>query len=513
MFNADFYPITEQAFYKMLEGYDITGKVILEPSGGKGDLVTLLYQNGAKEVIACEKEPDLKTILETKCKVIASDFLTVTSEQISHIQFIFMNPPFSSGSNHILHAWNIAPPGCQIIALANLNTVKNRYSSNRLELGSLIEANGSFEDIGQPFAQGQRETGVDVALIRLKKPGESYEQEFEGFFMDEDPAEQQSNSLMSYNVVRDIVQRYTEAVKIYDQQLETAMKLNRVMGDVFSSYDMDKRDSTISIEVTQDKAPINRADFKKRMQKSGWLYIFEKLNMKKHTTKGLKEDINKFVEQQTKIPFTMKNIYRMLELVIATTEQRMDKAILEVFDKLTQHYDENRYNVDGWKTNSHYLINRKFIMPHVVEANFSGGIKTNYHGWAEPVEDMQKALCFLTGMNYDNCTEFSSFLDNVKWGQEHCWGFFNIRCFKKGTVHFTFQNEDLWGKFNQKVAQLKGYPLYEYKATKATAKADEETAKHYRPDVKKEPVQKMPSVHSEIIRAANQNVVQSLLNF
>lgn len=511
MFNPDFYPTPEAVFYKMIEGYDITGKTILEASAGSGTLVELLKLNGAKEVISCENEPDLRTILESKCKVIASDFLTVTSEQISHVDYILMNPPFSKGAQHILHAWNIAPAGCQIIALANLNTVKNRYSSNREELGALIQANGSFDDIGQAFNEAQRTTGVEVALIRLKKPSENYDQEFEGFFMDEDPQEQQANGLMPYNLIRDIVQRYTEAVKIYDTQLETALKLNRVMGDVFNSHDRDKINPIISIEVTENNVKVNRAEFKKRMQKSGWLYIFDKLNMKKHTTKGLREDINKFVEQQTQIPFTMKNIYRMLEVVISTTSQRMDKAILEVFDKLTQHYDENRYKVEGWKTNSHYLINRKFIMPHVVEANFSGGIRTNYNGWAEPIEDMQKAICYLTGMNYDKCTEFSRFLDHVKWGQEHCWGFFNIRCFKKGTVHFTFQSEDLWAKFNQKVAQLKGYPLYEYKATKNTAKADQETAKHYRPNVNEEREPKMPTMNTEIIKAANQNVIQSLL--
>jgi len=554
MFNADFYPVTEAAFYKMLEGYDITGKTILEPSGGKGDLVALLYANGAKEVISCEKEPDLRTILATKCRVIASDFLTVTSEQISHIDFIFQNPPFSAGSEHILHAWNIAPAGCPVISLCNLNTIKNRYSKGRQELGAIIEANGYFEDIGQVFTEGQRETGVEVALIKIKKPGENYDQEFEGFFMDEDPAEQQSNGLMPYNVIRDIVQRYTEAIKIYDSQLETALKLNRVMGDVFSSYNRDARNETISIEIKQDQAPINRADFKKRLQKSGWLYIFDKLNMKKHTTQGLKQDINKFVEQQTKIPFTMKNIYRMLKVVIATTSQRMDKAILEVFDKITQHYDENRFNVEGWKTNSHYLVNKRFIAPYCVEVGYNGKISAGWHSGStfDYLEDFLKALCYLTGENYDTflnlshtleykyklkigsryignysgvCNSIGTSEENAKknnpgsewvleeaeWGQWINWAYFRVRPYKKGTLHIEFKDLDLWGKFNQKVAALKGYPLYEYKATKATKKAEEETAKHYRPNVSEERAPKMPTMHAEIIKAANQNVIQSLL--
>lgn len=554
MFNADFFPIPEAAFYKMLEGYDITGKTILEPSAGKGDLVKLLLLNGAKEVICCENEPDLRTILEKQFKVIGADFLTVTKEEVSHIDFIFMNPPFSAGSQHILHAWNIAPAGCQIVALANLNTIKNKYSRDREELGSIIEANGYWQDIGQPFNQGQRETGVKVALIKILKPADNYEQEFEGFFMDEDPAEAQANGLMPYNVIRDIVQRYTEAIKIYDTQLETAIKLNRVMGDVFSAYDSEQRDNKISVTITENNAPINRADFKKRLQKSGWKYIFDKLNMKKHTTQGLKQDINKFVEQQTKIPFTMKNIYRMLEIVISTTSQRMDKAILEVFDKITQHYDENRYNVEGWKTNSHYLINKKFIAPYCVKVGYNGKISAGSHSGSTfgYLEDFLKALCFLTGDNYDSFLnlchtleykyklkigkkyvggyqgvahkiEWSEkhkqennpgsewVLEEAEWGQWIDWAYFRVKAYKKGTLHIEFKDLDLWGKFNQKVAKLKGYPLYEYKATKATAKADEETAKHYRPNVSKEQEPKTPHVSSELIKQGHQNLVQQLL--
>ena len=40
-----------------------------------------------------------------------------------------------------------------------------------------------------------------------------------------------------------------------------------------------------------------------------------------------------------------------------------------------------------------------------------------------------------------------------------CWAFFNIRGYKKGTMHFTFQDEDVWYKFNQAVAKLRGWEL------------------------------------------------------
>ena len=30
-------------------------------------------------------------------------------------------------------------------------------------------------------------------------------------------------------------------------------------------------------------------------------------------------------------------------------------------------------------------------------------------------------------------------------------------------MHFEFKDEVLWGKFNQRISKLKGFPLYEYK--------------------------------------------------
>src|SRR5580698_4191964 len=117
MFGADFYPTREDIIDIMLNGFDVTGKVVLEPSAGKGNIVDFLKSAGAAQVIACENNIELKKILQSKCKVIAEDFLSVTSDMISHIDFIVMNPPFSKGTEHLLHAFDIAPKGCKIISL------------------------------------------------------------------------------------------------------------------------------------------------------------------------------------------------------------------------------------------------------------------------------------------------------------------------------------------------------------------------------------------------------------
>lgn len=469
MFDSDFYPSPSEVIEEMMQGHNITGKTILEPSAGKGNIIDWLSQNGAGNVIACEKSTELTKILQTKCKVIANDFLTVASDQISHIDFIVMNPPFSEAEKHINHAFEIAPPGCKIIALCNTATLENDYSASRKKLTALIDQHGSSRKLGQCFEAAERKTGVNVSLINLEKPGTNYNTEFEGFFMDEEPEEiNQTAGLMSYNVVRDLVNRYVAAVKLYDQQLTTGAQMNYLLSGFYGE--------SLTFTCTEKGAPKLRNEFKKDLQKAGWKFIFEKMNLEKHSTKGLKEDINKFVEQQTQIPFTMKNIYKMLEIVIGTTSQRMDRALLEVFNWVTSHADDNKYNLPGWKTNSHYLLTKKFIVPNICwqdkfDAEYHPqDLKISYNGYAERMDDLVKALCYLTGDNYDNFKRLG-YIDGVGSGLEYGkffdWAFFTCKGYKKGTMHFEFKDAEIWGKFNQRIAKLKGYPLFEGKTQTA----------------------------------------------
>ncbi len=344
-------------------------------------------------------------------------------------------------------------------------------------------------------------TNTDIGLIKIQKPGATYEQEFEGFFMFEEE-ELQSAGLMPYNAVRDIVNRYVKAVTIYDKQLAAAIEMNEILDQYFTT--------NIALTIIAKELLAKRMEFKKEIQKSGWEFIFDKLNMKKYATRGLKEDINKFVELQIQVPFTMRNIYRMLEIVVGTNTQRMDKALLEVFDKITAHHSDNRYNIEGWKTNSHYLMTRKFILPNMCWQDqrwYKGEqrIRLDHNGNLEFVEDMLKALCFISGdeydsfgslrdwvfyqyktvtekgvffhqsvENYDGQAERAEALHNAGiaytlvnhqpvYGEWFEWAYFRVKAFKKGSMHFEFKDEELWGRFNQRIARLKGYPLFEAK--------------------------------------------------
>jgi predicted RNA methylase len=469
MFNKDFFPTPLEVIEQMMEGETIEGKVILEPSAGKGDMVDYLINAGAKNVIACENSEDLKKILQTKCNIIESDFLNLTSDKISHIDIIVMNPPFTADERHILHAYEIAPAGCKIIALCNTATLENAYSKSRKQLVTLIESYGFSQSLGDCFSEAQRKTGVNVSLIKIQKAGSDYNTEFEGFFMDEDEPENtaQAAGIMQYNVVRDLVNRYVAAVKLYDQQLNTGKQMDDLLGNFYGEG--------LTFTCSEKGAPLLRAEFKKGLQKAGWKFILNKMNLTKFATRGLREDINQFVEKQTEVPFTMKNIYFMLDMVIQTAGQRMDKALLEVFDRVTSHHHDNRHNIKGWKTNAHYLVCKKFILPYMINpakeygytSNCYTSLKSSFDG---TIPDFEKALCYIKGINYDEINTVNATINRASYGEWYNSEFFKYKGYKNGNMHFEFVDEKLWENFNQRVAKLKGYPLFEGKEQTAYQK-------------------------------------------
>lgn len=485
--NADFYPTPTEVIEKMMMGEYILNKTVLEPSAGKGNIVDWLKAHGAKEVIACEKDPHLRKLLNGKCDIIADDFLSLKSEDVSHVDYIVMNPPFSEGAKHILHAFDIAPAGCTVIALCNSHSVSNgwRADSVKEKLIEIIDLYGREEYLGDVFSTAERRTDVTVSLVKLYKEGVG-ENEFSGYFFsqeDEDTANSSGQEgLMHYNVIRDIVNRYVAAVKLFDDTLEAARRIN----EMAKFPDSDEYDyipikfGTMTGGYDSRGVEISHQQYKKSLQKYYWRIIFKKMNMEKYATKQLREQINKFIEQQESVPFTMFNIYRVIELVIQTNGQRMNTALLEAFDLICSFSAENSTAGEKWKTNSDYMVNRKFIVPYMCNGyrdryvshgsgyymNITKKGKEAYpfvqiEGWsAERMEDVCKALCYVTGTNYD-CVRGLRYAhhDKEAWGEWFNWGFFRCKAFKKGTMHFEFLDEDVWYKFNAEVAKQRGWAL------------------------------------------------------
>lgn len=481
MFNKDFYPTPRGVIDLMLSQVDLKDKVVLEPSAGSGNMIEYAMEFGAKEVLCCELNEDLARICGSKGRLIARDFLTLQSEQVSHIDLIIMNPPFSAEEDHINHAWNIAPGGCNIITLCNWQMYRNVFSKKRTELKRLIDLNGSIENIGDAFASADRQTNIEIGLIRLFKP-KSEEFEFDGYFDLEEEEDIQENGLMKRNEIREVVDRYVGAVKMFERVMEVNNSLNTVirpiakhMGIFFGAFEKvnGRYSDLVGTEISRDK-------FKKELQKSAWKTLFDKFEMQKYVTQSVIADINRFVEQQTAVPFTMINIYKMIEMIHGTRESRMNRVLVEVFDRICSLSYDNSEAGERWKTNSGYKVNRRFIDTWVCE--FDSRWPSDYVkirvGHRDHIEDLIKALCYLTGKNYDHVIKrriesedgevswvhnslYSFFSNNrIPWGQWVQWNdFLRVRGYKKGTMHFEFVSEEVWMEFNIRVAKIKGWAL------------------------------------------------------
>jgi hypothetical protein len=446
----------------MMFGADIAGKIILEPSAGKGDIVDCLKESGAKEVIACEINSDLAKIVSGKCRLIAHDFLTVRSTDISHVDCIVMNPPFSADENHILHAWAIAPDGCTVISLCNADTVSRyAHTAKQQQIKELLDLYGRSENFGDCFSDAERKTGVDVACIWLYKPRTGEEEFYDYFFStdDEETGNFQSG-IMPYNYVRDIVNRYVGAIKLFDRVMPLANEINELTKPI-SDYGI--KFGAYTTGHSSNYGTITREIYRKELQKQAWQRIFSDLNMGKYVTKGVNQTINKFVETQIHVPFTMTNIYKMLEIIVGTHGNRMNQLLVEAFETICGYsWKDNCTGGSGWKTNSDYVVNRKFIIPYICDSEYyKDHVHLSYGSRVTDMNDVVKALCYITGMNYNDCTPLNGFVSkmNMNWGQWYEWGFFRIRGYKKGTMHFEFVDEHVWEQFNRRVAEIKGWAL------------------------------------------------------
>lgn len=504
MFDKEFYPTPQNVIDMM--GIDCLNRVVYEPHGGKGDIIKFCINQGASQVIASEKNDDLNKICSNYCHMIGSDFFDIDSTKISHVDMIVMNPPFSNAEEHILHAWEIAPEGCEIISLCNWETIDGRgyYGAKRRELNSIIQNYGNKECLGDCFSNSERKTNVEVGLVRLFKPINSEDFNYDGFYYGEE-FEVNQNGLIKYDEIRAIVNSYVGGINKFREFERIASEFNETLKNVGLS-----NVGKATFEISRNNTTLDKDEFSKELQFKCWDKIFNKMNIGKYVTKGVMDEINKFINLRKSYPFTMRNVYRMLDIIIGTSEQTMNKAICEAIDNFTRHTHENRYGVEGWVTNNGHLLNKKFIIGSILGNSYSNKYFVDYYGIQyNRLKDLVKALCYVTGTNYDTIPELSDIfiyddlisqnkeLLKEKLGDEisnhsqqklikyleelgvklefnrrydsgglkinhwYDWGFFEIKFYKKGTAHIKFKNLTDWSELNRRYAKIKGMVLPE----------------------------------------------------
>lgn len=483
--DSQFYPTPAEVIDKMMIDEDVTGKKILEPSAGSGNIVRWCSSHGAREVVAYEIDEYLRRIVGGECRIIGSDFLQATASDVVGVDYIVMNPPFLHAAEHINHAFEIAPAGCIIVALCNHSNFeiegwRTRGVSSLDKLKENCHKFGEHYSLGRVFEQAERRTACEIECVKLYKPGEGAS-EFDGFMFDTmpDDAGNGAAGIMRYDVVRDVVQRYICTVQRFEMTMQMCKTINELAKFPDDVLQPDEEEKEKRGYYCEDPLPVRFGctgsdgkqfdtmdvyEYKKKLQRYYWRVIFQRLNVQKYETEGLRKQMAEFIERNANKPFTMHNIYKMLNTIVQTTGQRMQSAIVEAFDYICSLSAKNSTAGEKWKTNANYMVNKKFIVDYITDQGSYYRYKTvtlSCYSNTEKIDDITKALCFLTGRNFD---EIGSLYEHIRkttpdWGEWFQWGFFRCKGFLKGTMHFEFLDEKVWELFNKTAAKAKGWNL------------------------------------------------------
>lgn len=301
-----------------------------------------------------EIESNLQELCKKHGTLIAYDFLSFDPD--TNYDFIFMNPPFSNGDEHLLKAWEISK-NTTIVCILNAETVRNSYSQKRKALQAIIDDFGSVEYIENAFWNAERKTGVEIAIVTLTKKTEGsfsfqdFETEQEYFW------EINETALASPDRVGNIVADYKRSVELYAEWVAMIRKADKIAKQFWNH--------TNWFEIATKAHSTNNAahDYADNLRQRVWNSIFSAMNIDKYMTEKVLDSFRKKMAEQGNIAVNKKNIEEFLSVIIQNSWNILEESIVSTFEYLTKYHKENRYEPEWWAHNESYMVWKKFVLP------------------------------------------------------------------------------------------------------------------------------------------------------
>ena len=453
--NSDFYPTPSNLAAKMAAMISPSlSKSLLEPSAGKGDLAEAIQNRNrysATKVDCIESDPELCALLVGKgLNLIDNDFLAYQPSK--QYDSIVMNPPFSAGAAHVLKAWDVLYNG-DVIAIINAETLRNTCTKERVLLAGIVEQYGTVEYIANAFVSAERKTGVEIALIHLKKRNSINKDYFDGMAVASDEAiESEGLEGNAGNQIAIPTAKVANMVLAYNKAIEYKRKaiISSAEADYYTGLIMGKgKDETENV-----KNDFNA--FIDKLRLTAWRDVINLADFQKYGTSKVKESIRSNSERACKLEFTENNINKFLKNLVLGYDRIVEDCLLDVFDRLTRYDKDNRVHIEGWKSNDYFFINKRVVIPRITKLGWGGEVQLEYTA-RDKIVDMERVLSHLSGK-----TEFVSLMD-VAEKEKDLMGlkveseFFTARFYKKGTAHFYFKDKKLLERFNLTVGRLRGW--------------------------------------------------------
>lgn len=499
MYNADFYPTPKDVAAKMLERYDwqSLGKArILEPSAGKGDLADaitekmLTYQGRiwnrerdsyAEKIHCLEIDPELQAAIRGKgYTLVGTDFLNFWPDEKYNI--IIMNPPFSNGDKHLLHAWEILDHG-EIVCLLNSETLNNAYSKNRQLLSSIIEEHGEVTALGSCFTEAFRKTDVSVSLVYLKKERTASAFSFEAGTDTDKEAEFSGGKLGDEIATRDIV---GNMVLDYDRCREKFLAVSEQLmelGYYAKRFGISNEGFKNAFEPLLSGNPSRELQescynaFVRDLKNNAWSKVFTMTKFSDLVTENVRKELRKLLDENRRMAFSRDNITVMLQTLLANRGNILHQCVVEAFDLLTRYHKENREVIngkaaEGWLINDCWRVNRRAVLPAIIDCTWSWSSPKLWYQRELELDDIDRGMSFLEGKSLDQVELSMKKALNEAFksdgfgaiGEKIQSTYFELRAYKKGTLHLYFKDKDLWELFNVTAAKGKNWLPDTYKA-------------------------------------------------
>jgi hypothetical protein len=325
-----------------------------------------------------------------------------------------------------------------------------------MRLAKIIEQFGWVKELGSVFKHAERPTDVSVSLVHLQDPRQREE-----FLSDFEPAAMngtdfslddiEDNALALANVFESYEARFRATIEAFKDMLVAASKVKHYLKPLTTDYP--SPDKLITEAMKAEHGPLLRYEtFLESVTKAGWSYLFAKTKLGTVTTEGVRKEIEQLQSSQGQMAFTAANMEELFQQLFLSRHEIMLGCLVDAFENITKYYDGNREYVEGWKTNSSYMVQRKFIMPYML-STYSPDSGLNYSAQGV-ISDIEKALSFLANRPFENITSVTTvYAHESFFGELKESTYFSTRLYRKGTIHMTFKNEDLHMRFNAAVAQ------------------------------------------------------------
>ena len=504
--SKDYYPTPPALAAELLAGLRIDGQPleyaggpILEPSAGSGDLARAIekaagitynsagardkYRPGndylldALQLDCIEQSAALRAALKDNgFRVVHDDFLTFTPR--AHYKAIIMNPPFSEGARHLLHALHIMERGGEVRCILNAETIRNPCTNERKELAALLaKYNARITYKQDAFTHAARKTSVEVALVSVTIPPAPPISRIKLELNTETTQRYQAAPELAALVSSDPI---TAAVERYNAAADGLARLYEEYDGISSLFTLPKKQgsSTPAPCVSLTKSYNNALCDLRAIY---WEQLFDLPQIRDAMTNTMRIDYHKRLNDLRHYDFTPYNILTIREEISRNIVSNIESEIIRLFDSWTSthyaDYSKNIHYYNGWCTNSAYKVDKRVIFRCNAFDVYSGSFHPAYLT-VDSLANIEKTLHFLdtngTAYNGDDLRAALKAAEDSGQTAKIQLHYFTATFYKKGTCHIEFTNPDVLKSFNIFASQKKGWlpPTYGKKTYHDMSKAD-----------------------------------------